>query len=808
MQTKKIEFLNGWTIDLDTLPDYKAFKAKFELELSYPILQLCYDSDHPEFTAERKQLLKPILDRINKQTDQLTVYHNNRYELGRFYPENSISPICLSRHIKHTLFKALEWIDLDMVKGHPSLLYSLAKLNGIEDQFNAFKSYLDAPDETLNTLADFYGVTKDKAKDIFNISIYGGGFSTWLKEMDKDKIELKTKKQHEIVINFIQECRKFGKIVYDNNPKIVEKVTKNLTDEDDKRNRVMSYWCGTIENHIIFICYKFLKLKKVLEDKAFALEYDGICFKPIARGGLNDILAALNNKIVSDTSLMYVKMKWKDYSNDYIHKDIITEAEDFEVEPDDLVTSDLEAAQKVIKLFPHWVMCKNVLRVFDTNTGMWKNVDNEPTAAYKIFTKFSNDLYTPNAKGFRSTKSYGNTETLMKKLIPLIKTEAPCNDEWEEIMEHTSLGKLLFNNGYYDLHTDTFHTEFTPSIWFLEKISRDYIKLEDERAMNDIKQRYFINPLTPEMGNYLFLSIARSLAGDRMKNIFFGVGCGNSGKSVITKAIQNSIGGYFGSFNAQNLVVSNSSNDAAQQLRWAKLLRGKRCIISCELETKLPLNSNYIKRISSGGDKLVGREHGKNETEFTPHFVPFIFSQDLSKFSPYDDAIDNRLRVFTFNKAFVDQPKSIFELQKDSRVDTEVNDVHFQNLLLNLLIKTYIEYRKNPSAFKEPEAIEKHKNEWVDTEEKNVMNMFLKDFEFTSDENDFITNSRIEKWSADTKQGISTTKITREMNNYIKLNNLQNVLQKPKKLDGKTVRVWFGIKEKPDEELTDSGCSL
>jgi phage/plasmid-associated DNA primase len=807
MQTKKLNFLNGWTIDTNALPEYKAFTARFDLELSYPILKLCYESDDPVFTPEIKSDLKNVLDKVDKQTGILKVYHEPRYGLGRFYPNNSISPICLSRHVKHTLFHALNWVDIDMVKGHPSLIYSVAKLNGVEDNFKAFKQYLDNPDEQLSILADFYGVSNDIAKEAFNVCIYGGGFKTWVDEREKDKIQLKTTKEHEIIINFTRDCRKLITLVYENNPKIVERVTNGLVDEEKKKRRTMSYWCGTIENHIISIVCKFLKNKKILEDKKYALEYDGICFKPLKRDNLDQILVELNNKIQTETSLMLVKMKWKGYDQKHIHKDIIEAADLYEVEPDDLVTSDLEAAEKVIKLYPHWVLCNKKLRVFDESCGMWKIVDDDPTPAYRIFTRFVNELYTPNSKGEKSTKSYGNTDMLMRKLVPFIKTLVPSNNEWEAEMETTSLGKLLFNNGYYDLHTNIFHTEFTPKIWFLEKISRDYIKLDDDAAMNDIKHRYFINPLNKEMGEYMVLCISRALAGDRMKNIFFSVGMGNSGKSSITKAIQYSIGGYFGSFNAQNLAISNTSADAAQQLRWAKLLRGKRCIMSNELETRSQLNSNYIKRVSSGGDKIVAREHGQNEEEFIPHFNAFIFSQDLSKFSPYDDAIDNRLRVFSFNKVFVDEPSNEFELKKDSNIDNEVLDLKFQNLVLNLLINTYVNYRNDPSKYPEPSAIvEKCKNEWVETSEKNVIETFLMDFTFTGNENDYITNPRIEKWTNDCKNSFTTTKMSREINKYIGLNKIEGVSQMKKKIDGRSVNIWVGIKEKNDDEVDE--CAL
>jgi hypothetical protein len=202
MPTNKLVFLNSWTIKLDLLPSYASFKKDFNLELSYPILKSCYDSDHPQFTAERKEALKPILDKM-KQKNKLFVKHEQRYNLGRFYANGSISPICVSRHIKHTLFKALGWIDIDMVKGHPSILYSVAKLNKVAQTFTTFKDYIENPDEILKQVSSFYGVTTSQAKEVFNLSIYGGGFETWIKSMIKEKVKLKTTDRLQVIESFI-----------------------------------------------------------------------------------------------------------------------------------------------------------------------------------------------------------------------------------------------------------------------------------------------------------------------------------------------------------------------------------------------------------------------------------------------------------------------------------------------------------------------------------------------------------------------------------------------------------------------------
>jgi hypothetical protein len=320
-----MEFLKGWTIKLNQLPTYALFKGQFQIEIDYDLLELMYNDDNIEFTEERKQLLKNLLQKIDRTNNTIKITHNQRYGLGRFYPDNNISPISISRHFKHTLFTYLNFIDLDMVKGHGSIIYEIAKRNNI--QLTAFEKYLNNPRDIFNELIDYYStddykLSEENVKDIFNIYIYGGSHDTWLEQMVEEHVQVRTTQPHEFTIQFKNDCIKVSNLVYLNNDELRNKVKNNLADEHDIQRRVMSYWCGTIENHIIYICYKFLEKHNIIQKKRVLLEYDGICFKNPERNDLDYILQCLNQQILEKTKLN-VKMTWKGYKPKYVHNDII-----------------------------------------------------------------------------------------------------------------------------------------------------------------------------------------------------------------------------------------------------------------------------------------------------------------------------------------------------------------------------------------------------------------------------------------------------------------------------------------------------
>jgi hypothetical protein len=54
------------------------------------------------------------------------------------------------------------------------------------------------------------------------------------------------------------------------------------------------------------------------------------------------------------------------------------------------VFSDLEAGQKVLSLYPHWVNCKGILYIFDDSIGIWlESIDIQ----HKIVFRFTDQLY-------------------------------------------------------------------------------------------------------------------------------------------------------------------------------------------------------------------------------------------------------------------------------------------------------------------------------------------------------------------------------------------------------------------------------
>ena len=474
---------------------------------------------------------------------------------------------------------------------------------------------------------------------------------------------------------------------------------------------------------------------------------------------------------------------------------------------------DERAAKIILENHPDWKFCNQILYVHNQETGMWSS--NKSVQDF-IISKYSDKLDILSQDGTKKTgKNYSKCSKKCQDIYPKLK-QFTLDDNWVERTENTSRGFLLYKNGYYDLKNNVFYDSkihrYDPEIVFIYRIDHNYVEPneEDLEYMESIRERVFFLSLGEEQGKYLLQLISRGMSGEQMKRIFFGLGPSNSGKSMISKAIALSCGQYVGNFNAENLGLNSTSGDEAQRLRWCYLLKDKRIILSNEMTTKGKIDGNMLKKISSGGDTLIGRVHGGCETQYVPQFLPLIFANDLPNIEPFDDGVDKRTIVASFNKCFVSQPKHDFEVKKDDTLELEMTTLKFQQTFVNLLVKTYTTYVTNGSCDYIPREIHNAKLEWLDIEFNeddtrfNSILQFSQRFEFTNDVNHFTHSYKILAYIYEYCKGTSSKKFIIEMKKYCLINGFTNVHSKKKSINGLKCNGWVGIKDIDDiEELED-----
>ena len=110
-----------------------------------------------------------------------------------------------------------------------------------------------------------------------------------------------------------------------------------------------------------------------------------------------------------------------------------------------------------------------------------------------------------------------------------------------------------------------------------------------------------------------------------------------------------------------------------------------------------------------------------------------------------------------------------------------------------MLVQAYVKYKEEGEP-EEPEDVINGKKEWI-AETGNDIDKFLENFEITNDEKDFLVTENITIWLKEAKIGITTTKMGIEIGKYCKKNKFDNVISKVKKIGGKSVRGYIGIKE-------------
>ena len=125
-------------------------------------------------------------------------------------------------------------------------------------------------------------------------------------------------------------------------------------------------------------------------------------------------------------------------------------------------------------------------------------------------------------------------------------------------------------------------------------------------------------------------------------------------------------------------------------------------------------------------------------------------------------------------------------------LDEEFETLLFQRCFLEIFIRHY--YLGREGHFKnEPIEVTQAKEDWIGTD-IGCISAFLQEYEITNDENDFVRSSEIQEWLEQGKFGITMKKFGMEMKQYSVKNKLEYVVNNLKKINGKPIRIWSGIK--------------
>jgi len=428
---------------------------------------------------------------------------------------------------------------------------------------------------------------------------------------------------------------------------------------------------------------------------------------------------------------------------------------------------------------------------------IWIQQEDEIRSAIRVYVMKA-ALYKTNAK--KELLEYSTQYKNACCIVQCILDQATVNkqDDWVRTLFSSSLGFVLFQNGYMDCKAGHFvamdSPEFDEDIRFVEQIPFDYDTSDCSEAIARVRHVMFTAPFGERVAEYYITLLARALAGDCMKRMLVGIGASNSGKSMLTSVLRQCCGGYYSDWNGGNLIYRHSSQDEAQQIRWILLLRTKRIIVSNELKTQQPLDSNMVKKLANGGeDGLSGREHRGNETSFQIGFLPILFAQDLPSLRPADDATMNRIRAIPYTRVYVDNPSNELELKKDPGLHEEIKTHAFRQGFLHLLFDTYTRFHQGGRIEEELEEIKEAVTAVVG-EEKNILDSFKLYFEITNDPADYVLSSDMKAWITEGKYGVTDTKLGMELKRYVQINGLSNVFNKNKKIGRKVVVAWYGIR--------------
>lgn len=740
---------------------------------------------HQGLGYESKQQLKKYHKKRTNGNCVETVYDfagdYQACRIGRVYAAGAIGLQGFERDVRNALANGL-YFDVDVVNAHATILLSLCDKHGWKCDF--LREYVNNRDHVFKHITEHYKCTDKDAKNLMIRLLFLGHPDAWVGETICENADI----QLDFVLRFKEELTIIARNVWGANPNIVAIVAKKRkTNEMQKLSSCLSIALQTEEHKILMAIDQSLKQQGRSMD-VFIFD-GGLVKRKEGEDELPENVLRGCEKHVQDTTGYKVKLVVKPLLSTLV----LDNMEDKEMVDSNVIVDDVFAAKSFAKLMGNsMVFTEGRLFVFDETHGLWTCDDvaiRQSVIKFETELKFRQlDLETGKEKVYNYSGNERNINNMLKN-VPSFCVVADFFDKHAD----TSRGKLLFNNGIYDFPTKTFTEGFNPQIVFKDRIARDFPTTRKQDIVDKVFKVLFRDTFMEDeyvASDYLRIGLVRGLAGDyRAKKFYFCVGRSNAGKGVLTDALKATFQGFIGTYNAGSLAYNERSGaDAAKQLSWVFNIKDKRIVISNEVSMNRPIDGNIIKMLASGGDEFEARKNHQDEVKCINRSTMFGFVNDIPTIVPYDDAVGNRVRCIDYKCVFTeDDITKDFERRADVNIkDTFKHNNDYQDALVHIMIDAYNEFLE--TGHDVPNCIREATKEWGG-DAGSVEGMLLKRYEITRDENDYVSAREILNYlQKEEKLTMSDKKIGIELKALKLVNKL-------KKVNGKSLQAWFGIRE-------------
>ena len=688
----------------------------------------------------KKHLTKPIdkylLQIYYNHTDKylrpfisVKYYYDKKKELGRVYPEKSLSLCSMRRKLRHHLSKDT-YLDVDMVCAHPTILNQV-----FQGKYETLNNYVNNRTFYFQKLCDAFTIPNyytqldwkkpedyEKCKELFNRLLYYGKFNTWCRDYE---LKQPFTEPPEFITKLVAELEEMATIIQKENPQLVEMIEKKEKKNsfENPKGTIVSWFLQEYERRILEKMIEFLKKnKKILKNNA-VLCFDGI--QILDDGKNNDLLIKELETYILKTTGFNMKFKIKPF-DELEYTDILDKMEIPEIEDDDkyrLVEDEKEGANILYEELEHRLkFCNNQL--FFKNDNLWTASEKTTHASLMDFVMSSN-IKTTDAKG--NVKAYAQNYNCAEHIVKAIINMAiqTPDDAFYQKFHTSTKGKLCFQDGVLDIVNNQFY------LWDCEylKLNPVYSTLlinrpfanewnnKNEEAITRVETEVFDTIFDGQKDKVLHF-LSRAFAGhieDKDWAVF--IGNRNCGKGALDTLIRNSVEGYTLTTSAQNFIAEriNESGDSAKKMSWVLDLQFVRLATTQEikidnLNKNVKINGVMIKKIASGGDPIEARKNYLDECRFTIDTKLMIMCNDLPPVEPIDTLetcvefktgkqfksslwIAERTEELKELVSNGEDPNILLELQKykvgDDTIKLKCAKVEWSNAFIHLLIKYY-----------------------------------------------------------------------------------------------------------------------